>query len=214
MNHFAKTIVAAMLAGAAVPAAAVVYSEDFNNPGFAGGSPFADTSDRFGPTTYYTAAAFNGWSFSSGNTFLAQSGQRDGAILLNENGGGGVASRTISGLTAGNTYALSFLLSGDNRPGSAYVLNVSVDGGPAVVFNGIDGASGSVPGVVSTFNFTASGTTASLVFAQASVTQASPIIDNIVVSAAVPEAATWMLLIAGFGMVGVAARRRKAFVAA
>lgn len=109
---------------------------------------------------------------------------------------------------------MSFLLSGDNRPGSAYVLNVSVDGGPAVVFNGVDGASGSVPGVVSTLNFTARGTTASLVFAQASSTDASPMIDNITVSAAVPEAATWMLMVAGFGMVGVAARRRKIILAA
>ena len=149
MNRITKTVVAAMLAGAAMPAAAAVFSEDFNNAGFVGGSPFVDTSDRFGPTTYFTALAFDGWSFSGGNTFLAQSVQGDGAILLNENGGGGVASRTISGLTAGNSYALSFLLSGDNRPGSAYVLNVSVDGAPAVVFNGVDGTSGSVPGVLS-----------------------------------------------------------------
>lgn len=60
MNRFAKTIIAATLAGAAVPAAAVVLSDDFNDSGFVGGSPFVDFSDRFGPTTYYTALAFSG----------------------------------------------------------------------------------------------------------------------------------------------------------
>jgi hypothetical protein len=38
--------------------------------------------------------------------------------------------------------------------------------------------------------------------------------DNIRVLTAVPEASTWAMLIAGFGLVGLAARRRKAMVAA
>ena len=43
---------------------------------------------------------------------------------------------------------------------------------------------------------------------------AGPIIDNILVDSAVPEPSTWLMLIAGFGMVGVAARRRRSSVAA
>ncbi len=38
--------------------------------------------------------------------------------------------------------------------------------------------------------------------------------DGVISITAVPEAATWAMLFAGFGMVGVAARRRKAVVAA
>ena len=35
---------------------------------------------------------------------------------------------------------------------------------------------------------------------------------NVFVSGAVPEAATWGLMIAGFGMIGYAARRRRGMV--
>ncbi|MBC7520416.1 MAG: PEPxxWA-CTERM sorting domain-containing protein [Sandarakinorhabdus sp.] len=39
-------------------------------------------------------------------------------------------------------------------------------------------------------------------------------LDNVSVTAAVPEAATWTMLIAGFGLVGPAMRRRQAALAA
>jgi hypothetical protein len=218
-NLVAKIVVPALLAlGCAVSpaAAAVVFSENFNNSGFigtvlAGGS---DTSDRYDPTTYYFINNFAGWSFNSSNTFLAVGGNNDGAVLLNENGGNSSAAVTIGGLVSGKSYTVNFLLSGDNRPGSAYVLNASVDGGPATTFNGVDGAAGSSLGTLSSFAFIAGGSTASLVFTQASANEASPIIDNISVNSAVPEPATWGLLIVGFGMVGVTARRRKAALAA
>ena len=44
---------------------------------------------------------------------------------------------------------------------------------------------------------------------------AGPILDNVLVtSQIVPEPANWLMLIAGFGMVGVAARRRRSTMAA
>jgi PEP-CTERM motif len=43
---------------------------------------------------------------------------------------------------------------------------------------------------------------------------AGPILDNILVDSAVPEPSTWFLLLSGFGMIGLAARRRRSSVAA
>ena len=44
---------------------------------------------------------------------------------------------------------------------------------------------------------------------------AGPILDNVLVgSQVVPEPSTWLMLLAGFGMVGLAARRRRSSVAA
>jgi hypothetical protein len=41
-----------------------------------------------------------------------------------------------------------------------------------------------------------------------------PLVDNVLVTQAVPEPASWAMLIAGFGLVGAAARRRRTAVAA
>lgn len=61
---------------------------------------------------------------------------------------------------------------------------------------------------------TSSGTL-SLVFSAAGNNDArGPILDNVLVDGTVPEPSTWLMLLAGFGMVGVAARRRRDSVAA
>ena len=200
-----KAGIAIALAMAAMPAAAFAYSEDFNSPGFIG-SPILvnDNSDRFGPTNYYTINNFDGFAFSGG-AYLAQSLTGDGALLINEPDG--AAATTLSGLTAGQVYALTFLLSGDNIPGGSYVLHVAL-GGNTTDFAGVDLPSGTNPGTLETVTFTPTGTTESLLFTQSTPGQASPIIDNLSVSAA-PEPATWALMFGGVAMIGAALRFRR-----
>ena len=216
MRFVAKLAAGALLAGVATGASAVtVFSEDFNAPAFVGGQLISgDTSDRFGPTDYFFINNANGWTFNGSSTFLARPVESgNGALLLNESAG--AASRLITGLTIGQQYSLSFLLSGDNRPGQAYVLGGSI-AGLSFSVGGVDGASGTNPGTLLSYNFTATSTSHLLSFDESSLTQASPIIDNIVistVSGAVPEPASWAMLLAGFGMVGFAARRRRAIAA-
>ncbi len=213
MRFVANLVAAVLLAGAASGAgAATVFSEDFNAPAFVGGNLLINNfSDRFGPTNYYFLNEANGWTFDLGSTFLARTlDGNDGALLLNEQNG--AASRLITGLTVGQQYTLSFLLSGDNIPGSDYVLNGSI-AGLSFSVGGTDGVSGSNPGTLLSYNFIATGTQHLLSFDEASETAASPIIDNILISTvgegAVPEPSTWALLLTGFGMVGFASRRRR-----
>lgn len=66
---------------------------------------------------------------------------------------------------------------------------------------------------VLTFVPTSSGSF-SLVFGASGANDArGPILDNILVDSAVPEPSTWFMLLAGFGMVGLAARRRRSVAA-
>jgi hypothetical protein len=203
------------LAGASAALASPVYSENFNAAGFVGSSIGAAgidaTSDRWANTDYFLLNDFDGWTFAGG-AYLAQNrGTSDGALLLNENGG---VATTLIGLTAGQTYTFSLLLSGDNRQGQAYVFDATLDGVLHSI-GGIDLAPGANPGSIFSFDFTASSASASLVLSQSTPrgSEASPIVDNITITQAaggVPEPATWALMLSGFGMAGAALRRRRA----
>ena len=66
------------------------------------------------------------------------------------------------------------------------------------------------------FNFTAAAQTAKIMFASRDV-GGNPSYGNLVTNVSVggvPEPATWAMLIAGFGLVGYASRRRNRTVAA
>ena len=82
-----------------------------------------------------------------------------------------------------------------------------MDGNGLLHVTGVDGAPGTNPGTPYTVSFVAGGSSMQLALSQFSGTEASPIIDNIVISA-VPEPATWGMMIAGFGLVGGVMRRR------
>lgn len=217
MRFVVKLGVVALLAGmAASVSATTVFSESFSFD-FVGATLVSDdSSDRFGDTDYFFINNVDGWTFNTSNTFAAVSFQlEDVALLLNENGGGGSATRLVTGLTFGQQYNLSFLLSGDNRPGEAYVLTGGI-AGLSFTVNGTVGAAGTNLGSLLTYGFTATSSSHLLSFGQASATDGSPIIDNIrieSVGGAVPEPASWAMLLAGFGMVGFAARRRRTITA-
>ena len=153
---------------------------------------------------------------------------------------GSVTSDPI-GFNAGRVITVSFAVSGNPRAGTpADIFNFALgftDPENIAVFTLISGFQGSYgstgPGISTMGTYTESlvrnrpfvsyalsfvPTSAGsllLTFGGAGPNDsAGPIIDNILVDSAVPEPSTWLMLIAGFGMVGIAARRRRSSVAA
>jgi hypothetical protein len=189
--------------------AQIVYSENFNNTGFQGGSIGVSFSDRWANTAYYSINTFDGWTFSSSAIYaLKNDGSGDGALLLNEVGGQG--SVVVFGLSAGQTYQLSFLQWGDNNPGQPYSGDVKVDGNTLLTYNGTDLAAGTNPGTVRSLQFTAAGPSATLLFRETNGGPASPIIDNVQVSV-VPEPGGITLALFGTALTALGlfrARRR------
>ena len=140
--------------------------------------------------------------------------------------------QTISGLNAGRTYEVTFnwaaaqlrfpdghLWNGDTTDYWSVNLGGTIDGNQLVV-----GGTTQNTGVISLpqhhfsgwqsarLRFVATGSVEDLFFTSIGTppTGAPPfaLLDNVVMSQ-VPEAATWAMLVAGFGLVGAVARRRR-----
>ncbi len=116
----------------------------------------------------------------------------------------------------GQRYAVNFDLAGnpDGGPLLKQVV-VAVNGGQSGTFDFTTGATsrGSMGWLGQVYRFTATSTSSVLSFTSLVGTPSGPALDNVSI-AAVPEASTWVMLIAGFGLVGVASRRSRAATAA
>lgn len=193
--------------------AAILYSENFNDvESFQGGIYGLSSSDKYASALYAQINNAHGWVFVGDSEYVFNTAQADGALLLNEFYGSAEASVIISGLNSGKTYYLSFDYYGDNQPfGSAWTFGYRIDSNPIQFIAGIDHGPGAFPGLSETYAFVASGPTAVLWFKEfLSANGASPIIDNVLISdEAVPEPASWAMMIAGLGLAGTALRRRR-----
>lgn len=147
----------------------------------------------------------------------------------------------LSGLTVGASYVVTFayagaqqagfdgpttegwavnlgttiLQDGDRRantlPSTTQITGGNIGGDLANVNHGFTGWR------TASFTFTAQSANDFLSFLAIGTPDGLPpfaLLDGVTASAAVPEPSTWMMLIVGFGLVGVAARRRSTVVAA
>jgi hypothetical protein len=130
-------------------------------------------------------------------------------------------NQTINGLTAGKGYDVSFYWGGGQQAGFSgttteqFHVSLGEERHSTLVWNNPEkGWSGWFH---ETFHFTAIGPSAVLSFLAEGTPDGEPpfsVLDGVSLTASVPEAATWAMMIVGFGVVGVAARRRRSMVAA
>lgn len=228
MNILLKSaLLASSLLAAAVPAHAANL--------LVNGSFEAGPALNFG--TYGRGQAPTGWSNVSGFEmpdilsngyvqvgagFAQLLGAQDGSRYLDMNGASptGAIFQDISGLTAGSTVTLSFWSSrwAQNSAGNLSALladasNASVLNQLVLNYDYLPGATSS-SWVLSTLSAIVPNSGSVRVRFDGnsgSYARGAPGLDNVSLTAesAVPEPATWAMMIAGFGLVGSAMRRRK-----
>src|SRR6185312_2749598 len=140
-----------------------------------------------------------------GNQFVTMGGGFDGLPATSS------WSTTITGLNIGSVYNLNFLLANELNPLDPAIpqtVSVSLNGGAAVPFTttALTGPPYWPVWEQESLLFTATGGSESLMFS--STTTADVGLDGVGVSA-VPEPATWAMMILGFLGVGFMAYRRK-----
>lgn len=121
-------------------------------------------------------------------------------------------SQTVTGLVAGTTYNLTFLMASEytNRDS----LNLSIDGGPGTLFTAPNYNGNFWDNWVSqSYSFVATGSSATIQFDTVGLNKGGYDVglDKVSLLAeegAVPEPSTWAMMLLGFGAIGTAVRRR------
>lgn len=177
--------------------------EDGTNPGATFITLAPGSMDLTGWTIGGSGVDYIGgyWDASDGNRSLDLSALSAGQI-----------SQTLFDTVAGARYRVSFDVSGNPDGGQRTVrLVASVTGGIAEVYSYVVTAANSTSNMLYqtfTYDFVASGDPQDIQFLSLEENPFGPALDNITISQ-VPEPAAWVLMIAGFGLVGFAARRRR-----
>jgi choice-of-anchor C domain-containing protein len=211
-----------ILAGAAVAATAILGASASNaavaiiNGSFEDGTidPGSFTTLSAGDSTTITGWLVGGAGVDYIGTYW-QASQGSRSIDLSALGAGSL-SQILSGLTIGQTYQVTFDLAGNPDAGSSTKVAVVTDGGTTSTYDFLQGANSksSMGWTTHTFNFKATGENATLTFSSAEENAYGPALDNVSISGAVPEPATWAMMIVGFGVVGASLRNRRRALAA
>ena len=201
-------IALAALATAASAQAAIVANGSF------------ETGTAPGVFTMLSAGSTNvaDWTIGTGTVdYIGSYWQAsDGVRSIDLNGASmGMISQTLT-LNPGSRYTLTFDLSGNPDGGlgrNPYDVEVGLTGVASSAFSYALTAGNSRSNMLwagKTLTFTAVNAATTLTFTslQTSGCCFGPALDNVSVSA-VPEASTWSMLIAGFGLVGLGARHRR-----
>jgi hypothetical protein len=179
-------------------------------------------------TQYVGGSSFTGWSVTGNDVLLIDRNYSEDGLVFNAQGGSNNAiDLTGSGNTgftdgitqavateAGKTYRLVFFVGNASPTGSnafSYrnpsIVNLSIDGGGLQSFTNSTDTPFAINWQRFSTTFVATGAT-SLAFSNGTPRGDSMAGLDTVSLVAIPEPATWAMLVLGFGLVGVASRRR------
>ncbi|HEV7385613.1 MAG TPA: choice-of-anchor C family protein [Phenylobacterium sp.] len=208
-NLMAAAVAAATLVAGSAGAATIV------NGGFAGPGEANGSFQTVGVST----GVIPGWTVSSGNvdwiTGYWQSSDGDGfSVDLNGTQPGAI-SQTID-TVIGQTYTLTFDMSGNPDNGSDLRLILADTGGDPTTFAyNLDlstNSRGAMNWTPQSLNFTATGAATTITFASGnggSNCCFGAAIDNVGIADAVPEPSSWALMLTGFLGMGTVLRRSR-----
>jgi hypothetical protein len=176
-------------------------------------------SQATGPTDIPTRFGEHGqflWQLPAGDPDGGNFVALDGDTQYN-----GALTQTIGGLVVGQTYDLTFDWAtaqyADRQGVTTEKLVVDFGGQEVVTDTVVNPSEGSTPWRIEHFKFTATSVSQVLSFLSIGTPNGQPpvaLLDGVSLTQAVPEPATWAMMIAGFGLVGGLARRRRAAVLA
>lgn len=161
------------------------------------------------------STAITGWTVVSGNIdYIGSYWQSANGVRNIDLSGGqpGAIAQTFA-TDIGQAYAVFFSLSGNpDGPPPVKTLNVQATGGSSqdYTFATAGHSKASMGWSTHKYVFTATSTSTTLTFSNASISTAyGPALDHVSITA-VPEPASWALMIGGFAFAGAAMRRRAA----
>ena len=203
----AAVAIAATLAASAAGAVTIVNGsfEIGNDPGSFTTLANGDSTSIFGWTVGGLGVDYIGsyWQAADGQRSIDLSGNNKGSI-----------SQLLTGLNIGTTYRVDFSLAGNPDGGAATKVAVASDGGSQTgvfAFSQPGNTKSDMGWTRNTFQFVATDTTANLTFSSTLFDAYGPALDDVSISGgAVPEPATWAMMLVGFGGMGAMLRRRRA----
>ncbi|CAM3290694.1 hypothetical protein SPAN111604_14870 [Sphingomonas antarctica] len=214
-------IAAAVFAVPATAATNLIGNGGFESPGAPNGGylqGFGGNTDGFWTVTGNDVLVLNTNYVENGITFNAFEGSN--ALDITGSGNTGPADGLYQDVAtvAGRSYNLSFALgNGSDAPqGATYLLpssiGLTIGGGVAQNFTNAAISPNGINWAIQNYRFTATGSTTRVAF-----TNNTPGGDNYagldaVSLTAVPEPASWALMLGGFGLMGGAMRRRRSNV--
>ena len=173
-----------------------------------------ESSTFSGSLTTFTAGStgLTGWTIGQDsvdliNTYWAPSG---GSYSLDLSGNyDGTISQSFA-TVIGQTYTVSFDMAAnpDDANDAVKFMQVGLSQQPVYSFSSVGHTHSNMGWTTKTFNFVATDTSSTLHFASLQDSAGGVALDNISVTA-VPEPETYAMLLAGLGLMGAVARRRR-----